>query len=154
MNGWKVSEVQANRSVPMNSGIDDGLEVIIVLSDECAPSLAGFAAKHQTWALRTAETERVAQEFWKEHPPLDAEAGPGGLTLFTGEGDPERDLLSILDDVELHHGLAASGPPAASALRVWGVEASETVRDALGALGFTRIESRPGGGFLAHWHRV
>jgi hypothetical protein len=154
MNDWKVYEVQANRSVPMNSGIDNGLEVIVVLSDEFAPSLAGLAAKHQTWALRTVETERVAQEFWKEHPPLDAKAGPGGLTLFTGDGDPETDLLSILDDVELHHGLAASVRPAASALRVLGVEASETVRDALDALGFTRIDLSPGGGFLAHWHRV
>jgi hypothetical protein len=136
----------------MNSRINDTL-VVIMLSDEFAPSLPGLAAEHQTWALRTIETERVAQEFWKEHPPLDAEACAGGLTLFTGEGNAERDLLSILDDVELHHGLAASGRPA-TALRVLGIEANEVVRDALGALGFTRIESIPDGGFLARWNRV
>jgi hypothetical protein len=127
-------------------------EVVVLLSDEFAPRMPGLALGHQIWALRTADTENVAQRFWKEHPPLDAGAGSGGITLFAGESDPEKDLLSVLDDVELHHGLASSGRPAVSVLRVLGVPPSETIRDVLRAQGFTLIESRPDG-FLARWHR-
>jgi hypothetical protein len=127
-------------------------EVIIVLSDELAPRMPELALRHQVWALRTAATEKVAQRFWKEHPPLGAEAGSGGITLFAGERDPEKDFVAILDGVELHHGIASSERPAVSVLRVLGAPASETIRDMLCAQGFTRIESRPDG-FLARWHR-
>ena len=127
-------------------------EVVIVLSDEFAPSIPELAGRHQIWALRTADTEKVAQQFWKEYPPLNAETDSGGITLFTGEGDPERDFLFILNDVELHHGIAASEGPVLSVLRVLGTPASGAIRDALCAQGFTRIESSPDG-FLARWHR-
>jgi hypothetical protein len=152
MTGRKVSEAQAGRLVPMNSGTDTKREVVVVLSDEFAPDMPELAGRHQIWALRTADIEKVAQQFWEEHPPLNAKTGSGGITLFTGEGDPERDFLSILDDVELHHGIASSERPVVSALRVLGTPASEAIRDALCTQGFTRIESRPGG-FLARWHR-
>jgi hypothetical protein len=130
----------------------DHHEVVVLLSDEFVPRMHELALGHQIWALRTADTESVAQRFWKEHPPLDAGSGSGGITLFSGEGDPEKDLLSILDNVELHHGIASSERPAVSVLRVLGTSPSETVRDVLRAQGFTRIESRPDG-FLARWHR-
>ncbi len=136
----------------MNSVNNEEQEVVIVLSDEFVEILSGFALEHPVWALRTAQTEKVAREFWETHPPLDQEGGLGGITLFTGEGDPETDFLSIIDDVELHHGIAAREGPPVSVLRVLGAEASETVRDALLTLGFTRIE-RTSRGFLAHWHR-
>jgi hypothetical protein len=127
-------------------------EVIIVLSDELAPRMPELALRHQVWALRTAATEKLAQRFWREHPPLGAGAGSGGITLFAGEGDPEKDFVAILDGVELHHGIASSERPAVSVLRVLGAPASETIREVLCAHGFTRIESRPDG-FLARWHR-
>jgi hypothetical protein len=154
MIGWKVSEAQADQLVPMNSEGEAQREVIILLSDEFAPRMPDLALRHQIWALRTVASEDVAHRFWSEHTPLDAEtgSGSGGITLFTGEGDPERDFLSILDDVELHHGIASSERPAVSVLRVLGTPASETIRDALYAQGFTRIKSRPDG-FLAQWHR-
>jgi len=136
----------------MNSGTDAKREVVIVLSDEFAPNMPDLARAHQIWALRTADTEKVAQQFWKEHPPLDAEPGSGGITLFKGEGDPEKDFLLIFDDVELHHGIASSERPAVTVLRVLGTHASATIRGALRAQGFTDIEpSRDG--FRARWHR-
>jgi hypothetical protein len=88
MTGRKVSAAQADRLVPMNSRTDTKREVVIVLSDEFAPGVPDLARGHQIWALRTAGTEKVAQQFWKEHPPLDAETGAGGITLFTGDGEP------------------------------------------------------------------
>ncbi len=108
-----------------------------------------LALEHQVWALRTANTEKVAQRFWKEHPPRGA-AGSGGITLVAGEGDLEKDFVGILDSVELHHGIASSERPAVNVLRVLGAPASETVRDVLCAQGFTCIESKPDG-FVARW---
>jgi hypothetical protein len=152
MTGRKVSEGRVDRLVLMNSGTGRKCEVVIVLSNKFAPNMPDLARGRQIWALRTADTEKVAQQFWKDHPPLDAETGSGGITLFTGEGDPEKDFLSILDDVELHHGIASSERPALSVLRVLGAHASETIRDALRAHGFIDIEpSRDG--FRARWQR-
>lgn len=152
MTGWKAFEDQADRLAPMNNGTNTQQEIIILLSDEFASNMRDLALEYQIWALRTARTEKVAQQFWKEHPPLGVEPGSGGITLFAGEGDPERDFLSILDEVELHHGMASREHPVVSVLWVLGTPASETIRDALWAQGFTRIESRPDG-FLARWHR-
>lgn len=95
-------------------------EIITVLSDELAPRMPELALRHQVWALRTAAAEKVAQRFWKEHPPLGGEAGSGGITLFAGEGDPDKDFAAILNGVELHHGLASSERPAVSVHRVLG----------------------------------
>jgi hypothetical protein len=136
----------------MNSDDDAQREVIILLSDEFAPRMPDLALGHQIWALRTADTEEVAQQFWTENPPLEKETGTGGITLFTGQGDPEKDFLSILDEVELHHGMASSERPAVTILRVLGMLASDSIQDALRAQGFDRIESRANG-FLARWHR-
>ena len=83
---------------------------------------------------------------------LDAETGGGGITLFAGQGDSKSDFLSILDEVELHHGIASAERPAVTVLRVLGTAASDSVREALRKQGFTAIESRPDG-FLARWHR-
>jgi hypothetical protein len=131
---------------------DKQREIVILLSSEFAPRMLDVALGHQVWAPRTADTEEVAQRFWAERPPLDAEPGAGGITLFTGQGDPERDFLSILDEVELHHGVASSERPAVTMLRVLGTPASKSVRDALRVQGFDRVESSADG-FLARWHR-
>ena len=121
-------------------------EVIIVLSDELAPRMPELALGHQVWALRTAATEKVAQRFWKEHPPLGM-AGSGGITLFAGEGDPEKDVVAILDGVELHHGIASSERPAVSVLRVLSAAASETISDVLCSQG-SLASNRGQTGFL------
>ena len=128
-------------------------EVVIVLSDEFAPDLADVAVKHHVWALRTAETEKVARAIWGEREGLEGGEPSNSITLFQGTGDPEADLLSISDTVELHHGIATSGQPATRALRVLGTGATDAVRGALAALSFTRIVPISGG-FVAHWHHL
>jgi hypothetical protein len=138
--------------MPTNSEANTSREIIILLSDEFAPKMPELALRYQVWALRTMDTEKVARQFWNDHPPLTSEADSGGITLFAGHGEPENDFLSIVEDIELHHGIASSQHPTVSALRIMGAQASEAIRDSLSALGFTRIESIPGG-FLARWHR-
>src|ERR1700727_196496 len=135
----------------MNSLSGMGQEVVVVLSGELASRLSELAADHHVWARRTAETEQVAQAFWHEHRPEEASASSGSITLFTGTGGVEDDLLSVIDTVELHHGLASSEQPAATALRVLGTTPTDAIRSMIGRLGFTQIEPIPDG-FVAHWH--
>jgi hypothetical protein len=151
MIGWKDSEGRVGQLNLMNDLSGMGQEVVIVLSGELAPRLSQLAAHHHVWARRTVETEQVAQTFWHEHRPEEASASPGSITLFTGTGEAENDLLSMIDTVELHHGLASSEQPAATALRVLGAMPTAAIRGAIGMLGFTRIEPIPDG-FVAHWH--
>jgi hypothetical protein len=152
MTGRKGFEDQADQLAPMNSEGDTQREVVILLSGELAPRMHDLALGHQVWAPRTPDTEEVAQRFWAEYPPLDAEPGSGGITLFAGQGDPESDFLSIFDEVELHYGIASAERPAVTVLRVLGIAASDSIREALRVQGFTAIKSRPDG-FLARWHR-
>jgi hypothetical protein len=128
-----------------------GQEVIIVLSGGLASRLSELAADHHVWAPRTVETEQVARAFWHDHRPGEPSASLGSITLFTGTGEAEEDLLSMIDTLELHHGLASSEQPAATALRVLGTIPTDAIRSAIGTLGFTRIEPTPDG-FVAHWH--
>lgn len=126
-----------------------GQEVVLMLSDSFASQLVDLARQHQVWACRTSVTERVARDFWEAHPPIqNAEAG---ITLFTRVGNPEEDLLSIVDTIELHHGLTSSGPKVNS-LRILGAQPTDAVREVIATLGFTSIELITGG-FMAHWHQ-
>jgi hypothetical protein len=128
--------------------VDD--EVVVVLSDEFACRLDDLSRHRHVWARKTAATEKIAHDLWVR-PRSDENDPDAGLTLFSGTGRPEDDLLAIIDTVELHHGLASSGSQAVS-LRVLGVEPSDAIRKAIGTLGFTRVEPTEGG-FIARWHQ-
>jgi hypothetical protein len=93
-------------------------EVVIVLSNEFAAKLNDLAMSSHVWVVRTAATEEVAHRIWEEWPPQETDPLIAGLTLFKGEGDHEGDLLSILDEVELHHGLSGGHVPPMDAVRV------------------------------------
>jgi hypothetical protein len=114
-------------------------EVITVLSSELAPRLDELALSVPVWVVRTAATEEAARRIWEKHPPQETDQLTSGLTLFKGEGDAEDDLLSILDEVELHHGSSGGHVPPMSAIRVLGTGPTDAVRKALGSLGFARL---------------
>jgi hypothetical protein len=125
-------------------------QVIVVVSSEFAPKLDEFALSSPVWAVRTAATEEAARRIWEEHPPQGTDQLTSGLTLFKGEGNPEDDLLSILDEVELHHGMTGGHIPPMIAVRVFGTELTDAVREAFSSLGFTRF-TPSSDGFVAHW---
>jgi hypothetical protein len=129
--------------------VTTGHELIIVLAGESAPELDELALSSPVWVVRTAATEEAARRIWEEHPPQETDPLTAGLTLFNGEGDPENDLLSILDEVELHHGISGGHVPPMSAIRVLGIGPTDAVREALASLGFTRLVSDPDG-FVAY----
>lgn len=126
-------------------------QVVLVLSDTFASQLADLARQYRVWAGRTPVTERVTRDFWEAHPPIQNVDAEAGITLFTRVGNPEEDLLSIIDTIELHHGLASNGPKVNS-LRILGAQPTDAVREAIARLSFTRIELITGG-FMAHWHQ-
>jgi nucleoside-diphosphate-sugar epimerase len=86
---------------------------------------------------------------WEEGPSGERQSPTSGITLFTGTGDAERDLLSVLDTVELHHGIAAK-QPAVNTIRVLGVEPTDAIREALRSLRFGDITTISDG-FIARW---
>jgi hypothetical protein len=96
-----------------------------------------------------AATEEAARRIWEKHPPQETDTLTSGLTLFKGEGDPADDLLSVLDEIDLHHGSSGGHVPPMSAIRVLGTGPTDAVREALGSLGFNRLVSDPGG-FVAY----
>jgi hypothetical protein len=99
--------------------------------------------------VRTAQTEEAARRIWENDPPRGADTLTSGLTLFKGEGDPADDLLSVLDEIDLHHGSSGGHVPPMGAIKVLGTGPTDAVREALGALGFTRLVPDPDG-FVAY----
>jgi len=127
-----------------------GREVVIIASSESGARLADLSLSSHVWAVRTAATEEVARQIWEKNPPLEADLLTSGVTLFTGVGDAESDLLSIIDTVELHHGMAGGKGPAVNTIRVLGAFPTDAVREAFGSLGFTRLAATADG-FVAYW---
>lgn len=124
---------------------------MVVLSGEFAPRLADLAHSYHVWVVRTSATEKVAHRIWGEQPPQEVNPPMAGITLFTGTGDPEDDLLSIIDTVELHHGLAGGRVPAANSIRVLGTPPTDSVREVFRSLGFSHLV-KTSDGFVAHWN--
>jgi hypothetical protein len=125
-------------------------QVIIVVSSKFASRLGELVLLSPVWAVQTAATEEAARRIWEEHPPQETDQLTSGLTLFKGEGDPEDDLLSILDEVELHHGMAGGHIPPMIAVTVFGTQLTDAIREAFSVLGFTRF-TLSSDGFAAHW---
>jgi hypothetical protein len=125
--------------------MNPGQQVTIMVSDEFISVLYKLSPYDHVWAVRTAATEETARRIREEHPPQETNSLTFGLTLFKGEGDPEDDLLSILDEVELYHGVSGGHIPPMSAVRVFGIVPTDAIREALGSFGFTRPVSTSDG---------
>lgn len=123
--------------------------VAIIVADEFVPQIAELARTCHVWAVRTRDSEKVAQRFWNERPTGTGQWAATGVTLFEGTGDAERDLLLVIDTVELHHGMATS-TPTANTIRVFGVSPTDAIRKAFASLGFSDIVTVPHG-FIARW---
>ncbi len=124
--------------------MDPGHRIAIVLSDEFASTLNEIAITRHVWALRTPKTEPIAQRIWSARPAVETDPLESGITVFNGMGSPERDLLSVVDDVELHHGALSHDPPV-SIIEVFGASATDAVRQAFDSLGFSRVEDSRNG---------
>jgi hypothetical protein len=141
--GGSAQRVQA-RGVGSIVVVHSEHRVAIVLSDEFAPRVQDLSLTCHVWALHTPELEVVAHRVWDARSDGRENQLESGITLFRGDGDIERDLLGIVDEVELHHGAYSHDPPV-SVIEVFGACATDAVRQLFSSLGFARFEdSRDG----------
>jgi hypothetical protein len=111
---------------------------IIVSPFDSEAAVLRVARDSPVWVCRSPETEQIASAVRR--------AG-GEVTVFTAEGDRQVALLSIIDEVELHHGAHSSRPVVAIDVR--GATLSDAIRARFEALGYRRFEARRWG-FVAY----
>ncbi len=112
----------------------------IVLDPALFSSVEELARTCHVWAVRAPETESIAERVWHDHQPDGGQWNESGLTLFNGASTPEESLVSILGDLELHHGQYSHDPPL-SVIEVLGTVMTDHIREALTELGFTEIRT-------------
>jgi hypothetical protein len=120
-------------------------EVVIALTSDVMPRLARLADSSDVWLLNTPETERATALLRAR-----SGHGQGSVTLFNSSGDLEADLAWLIEEVELHHGLASEQKPPMEIIRVIGAPPTSRMRSALEAYNFTDIADEPDG-FVARW---
>jgi hypothetical protein len=106
--------------------------VAVVVDRAFGERLAALARRLHVWACATAENQRAATGYWAGQ----RSSPEAGITTFkvSDSDSPERMLIRVMPDVELHHGKYAHTPPW-QALEVYGVAATVPIRKALSELG-------------------
>ena len=93
------------------------------------------------WVAMSPANASIVQELWDD--PSQAGAGITGMTAPRGL-DAQGELLSRIDEIELHHGPLSSTPPFTE-LEVIGAQMSADICERLAEHGFLEIEAKPGG---------
>ncbi len=117
-------------------------KVHLIVAPEYGERLTGLPLGEPAWVADTTSNKSVIQRMWSQKWE--------GITSFqvAPSATPEDWLISVLDEVELHHG-ELSQSPAYSALQVVGTTLSRRLRTELESYGFNQFEDAPDG-FLAH----
>ena len=122
-----------------------GSEVAILLEDSLASSVCRLSQRGPVWAIKTAAMEKARSEV------LDEGGSRHDIALFNTVGDPETDLLNVIDVVDERHGLASvPRERPATVLRVQRASPTGAVRRVVSQLGFSDIEPTTDG-FIARW---
>ncbi len=113
----------------------DPVRVAIVFGDN--PELVERLVREiPVWAARTEGIESVSQDL--------REAGADLSTFVFDPGeDVEEQLLYLIHEVELHHGVSGGHPPLAR-LDVYGAELTPRTTTALERLGLSSMEASEG----------
>ena len=119
---------------------------VAIILDPAYPYLEQLADKMPIWAVDSAPHRNIAERLWKSRGLADAFQG---ITLFkvADERNVEDNFVSIIGEVDLHHGIYSTGSRIAR-VRVIGAMPSNRVREELGAYGFVTFEQTPDG-FIA-----
>jgi hypothetical protein len=118
------------------------MRVGIVL-DPAYRGLERLVEEMPVWAVDSPLHRSTAGRLWEAHGKADATQG---VTLFkvSDEDDPEGNCISILAEVDSHHGLYSSGR-SLEILNVIGTAPSAKIRKELSDYGFTIFEQTPDG---------
>jgi hypothetical protein len=117
-------------------------KVYLIVAPDYGERLTGLPPGERAWVADTPANKAVIQRMWSQKRE--------GITSFqiAPAATPEEWLISVLDEVELHHGEYSQSPPY-SALQVAGTRLSLRLRAELESYGFKQFEDAPDG-FLAH----
>jgi hypothetical protein len=117
-------------------------KVHLIVASDYGERLRDLPPGEIAWVADTPPNKTVVQHLWTQKRE--------GITSFqvAPNATPEDWLISILDQVELHHGEYSQLPPY-SALQVVGTGLSRRLRAALESYGFGQFEDTPDG-FLAY----
>src|SRR5262245_58348546 len=105
--------------------------VAIVVDRDFGEALAPLARRLHVWACGSEPTRASAEKYRRSDPDYSLERG---VTTFkiSDEQSSEQMVLSVLADVDLHHGEQSHSPPW-DMLEVYGTHPTPAIRDALGA---------------------
>ena len=114
---------------------DAAYRVRIVIDPDFGEQLARLPSRAPVWVVNSAANTPVAERLRREWAP---DSHLDGVTTFTPSvpGVRERELLGILETVDLHHGQYSADPPY-SEVEVYGVGWTHAVEGAFRGLGFT-----------------
>jgi hypothetical protein len=116
--------------------------VAIVLDPNYGERVVELARERHVWLVTSASNDPAVRALWDDPARSLEEDDPlaeGGVTTFSPTETPEASFISILEEVDAHHGEYSHDPPL-SLLEVIGLEPTVAVRDELSSYGFGNIE--------------
>ena len=133
-------------------GVMSGEYRVALVVDPCfGVGLEELARGMHVWAVRSADNERVVRRIWENDDgarPLET-----GVTLFDSPDEtPEEACKGIIETVELHHG-EYSHNPAVTAIEVFGVQPTRSIREEFAAHRFDEVTAS-GDSFVASRRRL
>jgi hypothetical protein len=117
-------------------------KVHVIVAPDFGEKLASLPANEPSWVADTPSNKPVVERMWAQKL--------AGITSFRIDEKARTGdwLISILDEVELHHGEYSQSQPY-SELYVYGVSLSGELRKELECYGFNEFQATDYG-FVAH----
>lgn len=112
----------------------------IVADPDFGSRLSELASRMHVWIVDTPANRAAANRIWAARP--SAPSLERGVTIFQSNLDdaPDQRVVAILSTVDLHHGEYSHDPPV-NVLEIHGAPLTNSLRSALGDLGFASTAS-------------
>ena len=110
--------------------------VAVVVDPDYGEGVRELSRDRHVWIVRSPINDAVVEAVRADSDEHSLESG---ISRFNGGDSPEESFLSILGVVEEHHGAYSHDPPL-SVIEVFGVGATDAIREEVAAYGFRRIE--------------
>jgi|ERR1051325_6965189 hypothetical protein len=118
--------------------LEQPVTIAIIIDPEYGDRLCEIALTGPVWLTASAINRSAVENYWRTAGPS---AHPVTYWSEPRTGSTEEEWLGIIDDLELHHSKAWSGPGIA-AIHVIGVPLTEEARNAFREFGYqiTHVE--------------
>lgn len=118
-------------------------KIIVVLDREFGEKISELPHGVPIWIIDSGVNRELIKRFWKDHPD---ESHLTGRTIFNGAVDSSTEdiLVSLLDQINLHHGVHSADPPF-TVIEVIGASPNESTKVELATYGFEEISLTAGG---------